>query len=249
MTVRYDLGLWADETKGTAQVQTLVDMRSKYKGEMFKIDTIKIFGDGDGGAVWDQDVLNETVAALDQEGFRIYVHAFAEGVDDALEAFAFAAEQNGARDARHVITHAVHPSEEQILKYQQLSVIPVPQPGSRWGTGMMNGYFEAGLPVAASSDYPVSDFWPLVGIEDGMTRPALEERASLQQMLTSYSINAAHAIFAEDVTGSIEVGKNADLVVLEKDLFDLPVEGISETKTLMTLFNGEIVYTNPSFTN
>jgi predicted amidohydrolase YtcJ len=80
------------------------------------------------------------VAALDKEGFCIYVHAFAEGVDDVLEAFAFAAEQNGTRDSRHMIIHVVHPSEEQILKYQQLDVIPVPQPSSRWGTSMMNSY-------------------------------------------------------------------------------------------------------------
>ncbi len=86
------------------------------------------------------NVLNETVTPIDNEGFRIYVHAFAEGVDDALEAFAFPAKQNGTRDSRHVITHIIHTSEEQILKYQQSDVIPVPQPGSRWGTGMMNGY-------------------------------------------------------------------------------------------------------------
>ncbi|SDH24127.1 hypothetical protein SAMN05192534_1038 [Alteribacillus persepolensis] len=247
LTVQYDIGLWADETKGVEQVETFNEMRDTYDGDMFTIDSIKIFGDGDGTLVWEQDMLEETVAALDKEDFRVYVHAFGDGIDAALDAFAYAAEQNGTRDARHALTHIPYLSEDQLQRFQDLNITAVPQPGSRWGTDIMQSYIGMDIPVASSSDYPVSDFWPLVGVEGGMTRPDADEQASLEDMLQSYTINGAEALFIEDETGSIEVGKRADFVILEKNLFDVPADKISDTKTVMTISNGKIVYTNPAF--
>ncbi|WNC15138.1 amidohydrolase [Brevibacillus brevis] len=285
LTLRYDLGLWADETKGTAQIGRFKELRDKYQGKLYKVDSIKIFADGvgDNQLVWDQDVLEKTVAALDKEGFRVYVHAIGiQGFypsSNVLDAFAYAAKVNGKRDSRHVITHIDWVRENDVARFKDLGVIPVPQPawfGNDWYTDVkgeelknlnrMNSYFEARIPVASSSDFPstsqfLSDFRPFTGIEVGITRLDRDktteadlhkavwpqEKASLEDMIASYTINGAHLIFAEDERGSIEVGKKADLVVFDKNLFEIPVTAINESKVLLTLFEGKEVFRDPAF--
>jgi predicted amidohydrolase YtcJ len=122
----------------------------------------------------------------------------------------------------------------------------------------MKSYFDAGIPVASASDFPVNDFWPLKAVQMGITRLAPgetdpnkvlwpEERVSLDQMITSYTMNGAYTNFTENETGSIEEGKKADLVVLEKNLFEIPETEISNTKILMTIFEGKEVFHDPSF--
>ncbi len=129
----------------------------------------------------------------------------------------------------------------------------------------LKSLFDLGLTVASSSDYPVTDpDSPLDGIMTGVLRwhpswsepgdvwtPA--ERVGLGQMIDSFTINGAKANFLEHETGSIEVGKSADMVVLNEDLFDLPPErigynwlGLAGTaKVLMTIFAGKTVYADP----
>jgi len=68
------------------------------------------------------------------------------------------------------------------------------------------------------------------------------ERASLDEMIRSYTINSAYAHFLESETGSIEVGKSADLVIIAKDLTKLnPIE-FNSVKILKTIFQGEVVF-------
>ncbi|MHB8055693.1 MAG: amidohydrolase [Candidatus Aminicenantales bacterium] len=118
----------------------------------------------------------------------------------------------------------------------------------------MRSFFEAGVVVASASDYPVTvPCNPLVAIQMGITReepgktdPNLvlwpEERVTLEQMIRSFTINGAFANFLEDATGSIEVGKWADLIVLDKNLFEIPPAEISTAKVLLTLFEGKTVF-------
>ncbi|ULM98132.1 amidohydrolase [Peribacillus frigoritolerans] len=285
LTVRYDLGLWADENKGTKQIGRLKELRNKYQGKSYKIDTIKIFADGVGEnkLVWDQNILEKTVAALDKEGFRVYIHAIGnQGFypsHNALDAFESAAKLNGKRDSRHVITHLDWVKEDDVARFKDLGVIPTPQPswfGKDWYTNVrgeglkelnhMGSYFEAGIPVASSSDFPSTDtfkrdMYPLTGLEVGITRLDPDktteddlnkvvwpkEKASLEDMITSYTINGAHLIFQEDERGSIEAGKKADLIVLDKNLFQIPVTSIGEAKVLMTFFEGKEVFRHPNY--
>jgi predicted amidohydrolase YtcJ len=118
----------------------------------------------------------------------------------------------------------------------------------------MKSFLDAGVTLAGASDYPVQvPSPPLLGIQLGITRcmpgetdpgevlgPG--ERMTLEDMLAAFTINGARANFLEAQTGSIEVGKKADLVVLEKNLFNHPVADIADTKVLMTLFEGRVVY-------
>lgn len=118
----------------------------------------------------------------------------------------------------------------------------------------MRSFFAAGVPVASASDFPVTvPCNPLVAVEMGITReetgktdPALvlwpEEKATLEQMIRSFTIDGAYANFLEDETGSLEAGKWADLIVLDKNLFEIPPAGIHTAKVVWTIFEGQTVF-------
>jgi hypothetical protein len=116
-----------------------------------------------------------------------------------------------------------------------------------------------GICVHGGSDYYVSQMDPLASIAQAVTGKAVPyyrnlpydpesqpimpgRRPDLDTMLRAYTINGAFAYGVEDLTGSIEVGKRADLIVLEHDLFEIPPEHIYGTAVLQTMLNGEVVY-------
>jgi hypothetical protein len=124
----------------------------------------------------------------------------------------------------------------------------------------MGSFFRAGVMVTSSSDYSVTiPCNPLVAIQTGMTRSRSEtadpkevlwpgEEATLDQMIASFTINGAYANFLEKSAGSLEVGKTADLIVLDRNLFKIPAREISKAKVLLTLFEGKEVFKDQSFT-
>ena len=117
----------------------------------------------------------------------------------------------------------------------------------------MKSFLDAGVTLASASDYPVQvPSPPLVRIMLGVLRCipgdsdpneilGPKERMTLPDMIASFTINGAYANFIENETGSIEVGKKADLVVLERNLFDIPTEAIGDVNVLMTMFEGTAV--------
>ena len=111
---------------------------------------------------------------------------------------------------------------------------------------------ETGAVMAAGSDWSVSSMDPLQAIEVAVTRrdPTLDTGApwipdevlDLETMLSAYTLQGAIAGDMDDVTGTITVGKLADMVVLDADLLSLPPERISDAKVVMTLLEGRVVY-------
>jgi len=120
----------------------------------------------------------------------------------------------------------------------------------------MESFFKAGVVVASSSDYAVTiPCDPLHAIQIGITRSVMgvsdtkeilwpEERATLDQMIASFTINGAYANFLENTTGSIEVGKMADLIVLDKNLFFMSADKISGAKVILTFFAGKKIFSD-----
>ncbi len=116
----------------------------------------------------------------------------------------------------------------------------------------INSIHKAGGVIIAGSDWFVSSMNPFESIEVGISRidpldPERdplnpEERVTLPTVLAMYTINAAYAMHQEDKTGSLEAGKFADLIVLDRNLFQIPVKDISETRVLWTLLEGKEVY-------
>ena len=114
----------------------------------------------------------------------------------------------------------------------------------------------AGGTIVGGSDWGVTSLNPLEAIQVAVTRrapdaPAGEawlprERVSLARMIAAYTIEGARLAFDERITGSIETGKAADLIVLDRDLFAIPPEQISRARVLLTLLDGHDVYRDAS---
>jgi predicted amidohydrolase YtcJ len=106
-----------------------------------------------------------------------------------------------------------------------------------------------GVPVAGSSDAPVTHHAPLFGIEQALTRRTSEgdvcgphERVDLAAAIRMHTINGAFAAFDERIKGSVELGKLADLVVLAEDVSRVPADRLRHVGVAMTVLGGETVY-------
>jgi predicted amidohydrolase YtcJ len=227
---------------------------------------------GDAGTpIYDQATLDRLVAALDREGFQIHVHAIGDrAIRMTLDAFARAAEANGRRDARHAITHLQLIDPLDIPRFRALGVVANFEPlwangdeyitrlaepalgpaRSRWIYPIAS-VARTGATVSGGSDWTVSSLNPLEAIQVGITHRAPEdarkpwnpdEVVDLRTMIALYTINAAFANRQERETGSIELGKLADLVVLQKNLFEVDPREISGVRVVRTLLEGRTVY-------
>ena len=229
-----------------------------------------------GTATYDQPTLDRLTAALDRDGFQIHVHAIGDrAIRMTLDAFERARAHNGTRDSRHSIAHLQLIDPADIPRFRQLGVVanfealwangdeyltklaePALGPGrSRWQYPIAS-VVRTGAVVSGGSDWSVSSLNPLDAIEMGVThldpqRPGMAvwnpaERVDLPTMIALYTINAAYANRLERETGSIEVGKLADLVILDRNLFDVPLNQIHTVKVVRTLLEGNTVYRAPS---
>jgi predicted amidohydrolase YtcJ len=234
-------------------------------------------GEERGKANWEVEALNRMVAALDREGFQIHVHAIGDrGIRMTLDAFEQARKINGTRNSRHHIAHLqlIHPAD--IPRFRQLNVVANFQPlwayadtyitkltepflgaeRSRW-LYPIGSLARSGAVIACGSDWSVSSMNPLEAIQVAVTRRGLdagagaawrpEELVDLQTILAGYTINGAYVNFQEHQTGSLETGKAADLIVLDRNLFDIAAQEIHKTKVLMTLLNGRQIYGSADF--
>lgn len=203
------------------------------------------------------------VHAIGDRAIRATVDAF-EAARDAN------AKSRARRDNRHLISHANLIAPEDLPRFAQLGVTVIFQPlwarfddymrmtGVRVGSERLRHMYpsasvlRAGGRVAYGSDWAVASANPLQGMEVALTHlePGAnageplspQERVTLEQAIAGYTLNAAYAMHKEAVTGSIQPGKSADLVVLEHDLFKLPVNQIARTQVLLTLFAGRPVH-------
>ncbi len=193
-------------------------------------------------------------------------------VSAALDAVKYTRDMNGMSDSRPGIAHIQLVNEDDFQRFKDLKVVAVPQPfwavydeyydlavefvGKELADQQypIESFFKKEVVVASGSDYPVQSSRPLTAIENGITRayagepedtvflPQESEKATLKQMIESYTINGAYANFLDNEVGSLEVGKKADIVILEKNLFDVKPNEIAQVKEVMTIFNGKVVY-------
>jgi len=296
LTARAVVALRVDPERGTEQIPELVALRDETRGRLVRPVAAKIFLDGviEGGTAallepyLDQpgsrgalnlppDSLNALVAALDDAGFKVHVHAIGDrAIRVALDAFEAASTRASSETAdrtesRHIIAHIQLFDPADLPRFQALGVVASFQPlwayadtyivdlteprlgpeRARW-LYPIRSLMETGAIVAAGSDWSVTSMDPLRAIEVALTRrdPDLdagepwipEERVGLEAMLRAYTLNGAMAGDMEEETGSISVGKSADLVVLDTDLFSVPPERISDARVELTLFEGRVVY-------
>lgn len=225
-----------------------------------------------GKPIYDPDRLKDLAVALDRGGWQIHVHAIGDwAIRMTLDAFAYARARNGAHDARHTITHLQLIDPDDIPRFRALGVIAnfqafwangdeyltkLAEPAlgptrARWQYPIAS-VVRTGAVVSGGSDWSVSSLNPLDAIEVGITHQQPDEpdqrpwnpaeRVDLATMIAMYTINAAYQNHLEGETGSIEVGKVADLVVLDRNLFETPVAEIHTLRVGRTLLEGRTVW-------
>ena len=100
----------------------------------------------------------------------------------------------------------------------------------------------SGLAARGESPQPTREYCPIPCLEDPQEYKWAEQAVDLETALTIITINGAKALKVEDVAGSIEAGKSADLIVLDQNVFEIPVRSIADTQVLTTIFEGRTVH-------
>lgn len=225
-----------------------------------------------GGTIYSKETYFNWIEEADKKGYRIRLHACGDAaVRLALDAFENAQQKNGQRDSRHTIEHieVIHPND--IPRFGELGVLPSMQPehltsssmetheylarlGSEriqytWPIGALE---ESGAQLVFGSDYPIVDLNPLLGVYRAVTRkhedgtPAggwnPQHKISLAKALIHYTRSSAFGNFREDDLGTIEAGKKADIAILDRNLFKQDPEEIKDSKVVLTMMDGKIVF-------
>ncbi|MFI9045674.1 amidohydrolase [Streptomyces sp. NPDC053427] len=228
--------------------------------------------DNSGISFIDPEALRAYVTELDAEGFQVHFHALGDrAVREALDAVEAARAANGRRDTRPHLAHlqVVHPDDVPRFRRlgataniqalwaahePQMDELTIPFLGAERASWQypFGDLLRSGATLAAGSDWPVSSPDPIAALHVAVNRRAPEappstpvflpeQRIDLGSALAAYTAGSAYANHLDD-TGSIQPGKLADLVVLDRDPFDGPSEAIAETRVLQTFVGGERVY-------
>ncbi len=223
-----------------------------------------------GPSYFDQDNLNRIVSAADAAGLTVHFHAIGDGaVRSALDAFEDARRRNGATDNRGQIAHLELIDPADFPRFKELGVIAnfqllwaergdyidgatVKYIGPRRARYLYpaRSLRDAGALIAGGSDWGVSSFNAFDAMEHAVTRahargqpPLLPEQSiTLQDAVDAYTINAARALKQERTTGSLETGKRADFIVLDRDIFAIDAFDLHDTLVLSTYLDGREVY-------
>jgi predicted amidohydrolase YtcJ len=211
---------------------------------------------GTGQWVVDPDELRDLVRRADDAGFQVTAHAIGdEAVDAVLDAYEAESDDPGA--ARHRVEHAELASDEAIERFADLGVVASMQPNflkwagadglyqDRLGTdrrvtsNRFPAYLDAGAPLAFGSDCMPLD--PLLGVHHAVNAPAEEQQLSVTDALRAYTLGAAYAGFDEDRLGTVEAGKRADLVALDRSPWEHS-DAIEDIDVALTVVDGDVAH-------
>ncbi|WP_335422896.1 amidohydrolase [Gemmobacter denitrificans] len=219
----------------------------------------------------------ELMTALDAARFAIHVHVIGDAAARrAIEGLEAARTANGPWPAQHQLAHLqlVDPADHARLQglataniqplwarleppYSDPSLSMIGQ--ARWGdVYAFRKMLQAGADWCLSSDWPVSTLNPFEIIETAITRtkrrddnpldPFCPDQAlTLEECVLGYTVNAARACWRDHHTGMLRTGFSADLIVLDRDIFAIPPQEISQTRVLATLFKGTEVWRAPDW--
>ncbi|GAB3114954.1 amidohydrolase [Aestuariicella hydrocarbonica] len=222
-----------------------------------------------GGLNLTPEHITDMVVDLDRKGIRVIAHCTGDGASDLfLDAVAEARRANG-EGVRHQCAHSTLLLHENLARFKALNVTAEFSPAAWYPSEFayarthagaervktlynFKGVLEAGGNAVMGTDWPVSNINPWIGFETMITRqspwgedttPFVGEPISLQQAIEVVTINGARCMGIEARAGSIEVGKSADLIVLDRNLFEIPVRGnLHRAQVDLTVMEGQIVW-------
>jgi len=276
------------EYMNEAAFEKLAKFVPMYKGELFKVETLKIHGDGayDGytaGTIepyadkpeskgitsFTPELQEEITLRAAKKGYDIHVHAIGSGtMRQTLNTFE-AVRKAGYDKVRLMTAHTslVHPDDKPRFKeldvtvntFGAMNAVPDETNLARLGKERFHGWpfqpmkslLELGARVTLSADSPTAPLNPMLQISICMTRknpgekeflPPKSECLSLEEAIRAYTIDSAYHLRWDDIIGSLEAGKRADLIVLDRNLFESTTDEIAEANVLATVVNGNVVH-------
>lgn len=214
-----------------------------------------------GFLVTPEEVLYEKMKRAHKLGYQIGIHAIGDKANRiVVDLYKQLLKEYPKKDHRHRIEHASMLTSDVIEDMKELNLIAACQPPfinseytwleKRLGkerckyTYPMKSIIDAGILLSAGSDCPVEEPDVILGLDALVNRNGFvpEERISIFEALKAYTINGAYASFEEDIKGTIEEGKLADLVILDKNPLEIGKDQINEIKVLETIVRGKTVY-------
>lgn len=224
-----------------------------------------------GDPFFTQDELNDWAATVDAAGRQLHFHAIGDrAIHMALNAVEHAQRVNGRRDARHMISHLHLTATEDLPRFRELGVIANVQPffadngpyntdrvrrvlGPERNARMhrFTDLLDAGARLVVSTDYPITPLDPWTTIQVALTRRELgsvgagflpEYRLTLEDVIAAYTLGGAYANFLDHESGSLEVGKRADFVMVDQNLFAIEPDQIHLTHVLWAVIEGREAY-------
>jgi predicted amidohydrolase YtcJ len=217
----------------------------------------------------DPAVMETLVSDADAAGLHLIVHAIGDSaIRTLLDIYQRVASENGPRDRRFRVEHAQHIHPDDVSRFGSQDVIASMQPyhaidDGRWAEKVIGpersrttyafaALIHSGARVVFGSDWSVAPPTPLEGIYAALTRRTLdganpdgwvpEQKITLEEALKAYTVDAAYSSYEENIKGSLEVGKLADFVLLDKDLGAIPPEDIASVQVLQTVVGGRLVF-------
>jgi len=199
-------------------------------------------------------------------GLRVSIHSIGDkGIDIALDCIEKAQKAKPIKDIRHRIEHNSCCTPKQLKRIKKLGVVPSSSIGYMYGLGDQYAenfgsersrwlhphktMQEMGIVAGGNSDCPVTFYSPFYQIYAAVTRKTSsgqvvgpEEAISVMDAIRVYTLNGAYLAKEENIKGSIEPGKLADMIVIDRDILSIPVDEIKTITVLTTIVDGQIVY-------
>jgi hypothetical protein len=215
--------------------------------------------------VMDEEELYEYAIKAHKADWQIGIHANGDvGIDKSMNVFERIQKEHPRNDPRFRLEHCTVINNDLIRRMKALNVIPNPFSTYVYFHGekmvaygkerlehmfAVKSFLDAGINVTQTSDYPPGPYEPMMAIQSSVTRTDMSgtvwgpsQRVSVEQAIKVGTINGAYASYDEGKKGSLELGKFADLVVLDEDPTQVDPNTIIDIKIQRTMVNGKWVY-------
>lgn len=209
-----------------------------------------------------QEEMDAFILEAHEKKLQIAIHAVGErAINRLLDSYEKALIKCPRNDHRHRIEHFELPSNGQIERAKRLGIILSMQPTYEYFFREPNGMYEVrlgkeraletnpfrkivdlGIIIAGGSDSDVMPIYPLLGIHAAVNHPNVASRITPYEALKMYTVNAAIGVFEDNIKGTIEENKLADIVILDNNPLLVKTDSIKDIKVVYTIKNGRILY-------
>ncbi len=213
------------------------------------------------------EVRMNRVRELHDAGWQIATHTNGDqAIQDMIDAYGAAIRANGRADHRHILNHCQFNRPDQVPVIAELNLIPsyfvthtffwgdthrnyVAGPEMAAHISPCRAALREGIRFALHNDTPVTPISPLMDVFSAVNRVTSsgfvlgeDQRIGVMDALRGVTINAARLYFLDDRLGSLEAGKLADLVILDRNPLDVPAAELRDLKVMETIVGGETIY-------